>query len=110
MAFWKLGINPKLQHFFWRVITSSILTATRLLTRKVNIDPMCQWRCLEEETINHVLFLCPHAQNIWRCSNVPSQRLQQPSQILEDNLWLLLEFHCTSNLPIELHLLPFWTT
>lgn len=40
----------------------------------------------------------------------PSLRFQHPSQDLMDNLRLLLVFHSTSQLPIELRLLHFWIT
>lgn len=86
---WPFGsyiLTVKYNTFLWRIITGSLSTATRLITRNVNMDPICQWCCLDEESINHVLFLCPHAQNIWRCSSIPSLNLQQPSANLEDNL------------------------
>lgn len=110
MEFWKLGINPKIQHFFWRVITESLPTATRLITCHFDISPFCQRCGLQEESINHVLFTCPHAQCIWRSSNITHPQLLQPYDQLEDNLKILLEFHKTTRLRIEVRLLPFWLT
>lgn len=41
----------------------SIPTIDRLISRHVNINPLCQCCCLEDETINYVLFICPFVQS-----------------------------------------------
>ncbi|CAA7038924.1 unnamed protein product [Microthlaspi erraticum] len=67
-AIWKLHIPPKIQHFLWKAVAGAIPTAERLCSRTVSIDPICPRCCLQEETINHVLFDCVHANSVWRCS------------------------------------------
>ena len=92
---WKLNILPKIKQFLWRVISGALATYTNLCTRGINIDPTCQRCCLEDESINHVLFLCPHATAIWRCSGIISVHLF--SKTLEDNIQLL--FSIMESLP-----------
>lgn len=57
---WKLDILPQIQHFLWRTVSGVLPTYVQLCSRGINIDPDCQICCLEEESINHTLFLCPH--------------------------------------------------
>ena len=81
---WDLNILPKVKQFLWRVVSGALPTATRLCTRGINMDPTCQRCCLDDESINHVLFLCPHAYAIWRCSGMLVT--QNFSNNLEDNI------------------------
>ena len=87
---WKLNILPKIKHFLWRVVSGALPTYTKLCTRGINIDPTCQRCCQDDETINHILFMCPHAKAMWRCSGI------LPSHVftlnLEDNLQALFGF------------------
>lgn len=71
MQCWKLNILPKIKLSLWKVLSGAISTYVQLCTRGIKLDPTCQRCCLEDESINHVLFRCPHAYAIWRCSNLP---------------------------------------
>ena len=68
---WKLNIMPKLNHFLWRILSKAIGTTTRLNSRGMNLDPICQRCGLAEETIDHCFFTCPDLICIWRLSNLP---------------------------------------
>lgn len=103
---WKLDILPKIQHFLWKVLSGALPTYVQLCSRGVNIDPICQRCCLEEETINHVLFLCPHAFAIWRYSGLSVRNLQ--SDDLESNILVLLDIMKSEEIENSLRRLPFW--
>ena len=64
---WKLEILPKIHQFLWKVVSGALPTYVQLCIRGINTDPVCQRCCMEEESINHVMFLCPHALAIWHC-------------------------------------------
>lgn len=103
---WKLEILPKIQHFLWKVVSGALPTYMQLCSRGVNTDPICQRCCVEEETINHVLFLCPHAQATWRCSGLPYSSLL--SLNLEENISVLFELMHKEDRPASLSKYAFW--
>ncbi|KAL0683422.1 hypothetical protein Bca4012_050270 [Brassica carinata] len=75
---WDLNILPKVKQFLWRVVSGALPTSTKLCMRGINMDPTFQRCCLDDESINHVLFLCPHAYATWRCSEVKSSKWEPP--------------------------------
>ncbi|KAG2275966.1 hypothetical protein Bca52824_058521 [Brassica carinata] len=80
---WRLNILPKIKHFLWRVVSGALPTYTKLCTSIINIYPTCHRCCVEDETINHVLFLFPHSTAVWRCSGIlPSHVFQYESNRL----------------------------
>ncbi|KAG2310874.1 hypothetical protein Bca52824_022431 [Brassica carinata] len=101
---WKLQILPKIKQFLWRAISGALPTAVRLCTRGIFIDPTCQRCCLEEETINHMLFVCPHALAIWRCANNPLANSFKDN--LEDNLAMM--FDQIVSVEVQMSLSSFW--
>ncbi|XP_010468701.1 PREDICTED: uncharacterized protein LOC104748809 [Camelina sativa] len=104
---WKLKILPKIKHFLWNVLSKSLGTATRLVTRGVVIETICK-RCKQsDETINHTLFTCPSLQTIWNLANLP---LQNSFDITDHelNISYLLSLYKDSSLSLEQKLLPFW--
>lgn len=103
---WKLQIPPKLQHYFWRIITGALPVSERLISRTINVDPLCKRCCTELETINHVLFECIHAKAVWRCSHF--QQFDNPATELEDNLKIILDIMKTSTLPPQVCFFPCW--
>ncbi|WZZ89195.1 hypothetical protein YC2023_117774 [Brassica napus] len=72
-------------------------TYVQLCLRGIDTDPTCQRCCVEEETINHVLFICPQAQATWRCSGLPFLNFQ--SQDLEENISSLFALMNSTNIP-----------
>lgn len=57
---------PKLKHFLWRILSKVFATATRLITREMKIDKICQRCFFAPETINNTLFTCPYSIMVWR--------------------------------------------
>lgn len=104
--FWKLKILPKIKQFLWKCSSGDLPTLVHLCSRGIKIDPVCQRCCMEEETIAHALFLCPHAQAIWRCSGFSSTDMF--SDNLQENLTILFELSNASNTTKSASKLPFW--
>ncbi|XP_010469706.1 PREDICTED: uncharacterized protein LOC104749719 [Camelina sativa] len=62
---WELPVPPKIKHFFWQIASGSLPVTVRLASRGVNCDTICKRCDLEEESINHTLFECPHSRQVW---------------------------------------------
>ncbi|KAJ0258883.1 Ribonuclease H domain-containing protein [Hirschfeldia incana] len=61
---WNLPVAPKIKHFAWKVLKRAIPAGERLVERHINADPKCK-RCGCNESIIHLLFHCPFAQQVW---------------------------------------------
>lgn len=103
---WKLHVAPKIHHFLWRCLSGALATTTQLRTRSIPADPICQRCCQEEETVNHILFTCPFAQMVWRCTT--SQGHHRFSAELEDNINKLLQYYKDQTIPLVQRISPFW--
>lgn len=103
---WDLEILLKIQHFLWKAVSGALSTFVQMCSRGININPICQRCCLEEETINHVLFLCLHAFATWRCSGLPLHGIQ--STDLEQNIAELFNMLHRRNIPSSISKLSFW--
>lgn len=69
---WKLKAPPKIKTFFWRALSNAISVGELLVKRGIKMDSCCQACGFEGESINHILFTCPIARQIWALVNVPS--------------------------------------
>ncbi|KAL9811762.1 putative reverse transcriptase zinc-binding domain-containing protein [Arabidopsis thaliana] len=69
---WNLQTAPKIKIFLWKVLNGAVAVEDRLRCRGVKADEGCLMCGADQETINHILFLCPLARQIWALSLVPS--------------------------------------
>ncbi|KAL0711802.1 hypothetical protein Bca4012_018780 [Brassica carinata] len=69
---WKTKAPPKLKHFLWRINSGALAVKSQLRTRGINLDPTCSVCGQNTETINHVLFHCNTAKEVWEQSNIPN--------------------------------------
>ena len=69
---WKVKTAPKIQVFLWKSINGAIAVLARLLTRGIKNYDGCLLCDAEEETVNHLLFLCPYARQVWAVANFPT--------------------------------------
>lgn len=69
---WKVKTAPKIQVFLWKNIQGAIAVSARLATKGIKNYDGCLLCGAEEETINHILFLCPYARQVWALSHIPS--------------------------------------
>lgn len=67
---WKVKTVPKIKNFIWKVLNGALAIPERLQTRRLNVDKQCQLCLPENETINHILFSCPFARQVWALANV----------------------------------------
>lgn len=105
---WKLNIMPKLNHFLWRILSKAIGTTTRLNSRGMNLDPICQRCGLAEETIDHCFFTCPDSICIWRLSNLPFMGPLLTNDSMDNKIGFLLNIQGVQSLSLYQRLLPFW--
>lgn len=87
---WKLKAPRKIKHFLWQALAGCVATCGRLVDRHCGTDRSCP-RCGDtEESINHLLFLCPPALQCWALSNVPASSGFFPRASLFENFDYLL--------------------
>ena len=63
-ALWKLAVPPRVHIFLWLVSHNKIMTRDNLRKRQILKPEECSF-CLEKESVNHLLFECIVAKNIW---------------------------------------------
>jgi hypothetical protein len=62
---WKLDVPNVDKVFFWRACKNILPTRENLFKRKIISDHSCPVCGIEEETISHILWQCPSAQDVW---------------------------------------------
>ena len=67
---WGLSIPFKVKHFAWRACRDALPTKVNLKRRKVLTEDSCEWCKAKPETVGHVLWGCPKAQEVWECSKL----------------------------------------
>ncbi|KAL0723274.1 hypothetical protein Bca4012_037873 [Brassica carinata] len=82
---WKIPTLPKIRLFLWRALSGALAVAERLNSRGLGVEPNCKICDGGSETVNHVLFRCSSALQIWSAANIvlPTNVLQQS---LEENV------------------------
>ena len=73
-----LNIPPKVCTFLWRACSNIFPTRGNLHRRKMQVEPTCGLCCQCIEIVEHVLWDCPLARNVWalsigkiqKCTNV----------------------------------------
>ena len=54
------------------ILSAALPVADQILRRGMDVDPRCQVCGQEGESINHVLFTCSVARQVWALSGVPT--------------------------------------
>lgn len=60
---WNLKVAPKVKAFVWKILKRALPVGERLVERHIDVDPRCK-RCGASESIIHLLFHCPFAQQV----------------------------------------------
>lgn len=87
---WKLKAPRKMKHFLWQALSDCVTTCSRLSDRHCGTDRSCPRCGHEEESLNHLLFLCPPAFQTWALSDIPTILGTFPSESLYENFDYLL--------------------
>ena len=74
----------------------------QILRRGMSIDPSCQIRGQEREFINHVLFTCSVARQVWALSGVPTPEFGFQNGSIFANIQFLFELQKNSFIPIQI--------
>ncbi|XP_024013215.1 uncharacterized protein LOC112087539 [Eutrema salsugineum] len=86
---WKIRAPGKMKHFLWQSLSGCVATCQNLTFRHLGSDSRCP-RCGDpEESINHLLFLCPPALQVWALSDFPSLPGFFPSTSIYQNMSFL---------------------
>ena len=86
---WKICTLPNIRMFLWRCLSGALVVADRLNSKGLNVNNTCRICQSGDETINHVLFHCSYAHEVWRRVAITGLHVSfSPS--LEENFRTLL--------------------
>uniref|UniRef100_A0A803LAB8 Reverse transcriptase zinc-binding domain-containing protein n=1 Tax=Chenopodium quinoa TaxID=63459 RepID=A0A803LAB8_CHEQI len=87
-AVWNIKGSPKLKHFIWNAVKGNMAVKERLMQRHITNDVVCQL-CGGYESIDHALFYCVIAREIWQHSDLKAHLDDAPRETFAE-LWLWL--------------------
>lgn len=104
---WNLQTAPKIKVFLWKDLKGAIAVEDRLRTRGIHVDDGCLMCGEETETINHIMFQCPLARQIWALSLLPF-----PKNVFGNSIYANVNhlLHISQNLliPHQLRIVSPW--
>ncbi|XP_010418618.1 PREDICTED: uncharacterized protein LOC104704191 [Camelina sativa] len=98
---WKISTATKIRNFLWKVVSGAIPVADKMLSRGMKVDSRCQSCGLEGESVNHVLFSCTVARQVWAMFNFPVPCNGFDSESVFQNIYYLLLVSKNSKYPVE---------
>jgi len=69
---WKVQCLPKLLHFLWQILACCVPVTENLRKRGIKCDTSYARCGTTKETINHILFQCHLARQVWAFSHIPT--------------------------------------
>ncbi|XP_048622681.1 uncharacterized protein LOC125591851 [Brassica napus] len=84
--YWNVRCPLKIRHFLWQMVSGCIAVKKNLQARGIRGDICCARCGAEEESINHVFFECPPAQQVWALSKIPLNPVYFPTSSLFTNM------------------------
>lgn len=105
---WKLQTTIKIKVFLWKTLSEALPVVDLIVKRDMSIDSRCQTCGGEGESINHVLFFCSLARQVWAMSNFPSPDGGFDKNVLFSNFSHLLKTYQKNLVPIEIRRLFPW--
>ena len=69
---WKIKTPPKIKTFLWKALSNAIPVGELLVKKGIKMDPCCQACGFQGESINHILFDCAIARQVWALAYVPN--------------------------------------
>lgn len=71
---WKLNVPNNIKMFVWRACHNLLPTKANLLKQKVINSASCPICNLAEETVEHIVWSCPSASDVWSCGPIKIQK------------------------------------
>lgn len=105
---WKIQTAPKIKNFFWRALSDALPAGELLVRRGIKMDPVCQTCGFQGESINHIVFGCSIARQVWALSNVPHPENGYDPVSHYTNFHILLKMLRNSNIPEEVRISIPW--
>lgn len=105
---WKVQTVPKIKAFLWRAFSGALPVAELMNSRGMPIDLRCQSCGMEGESINHVLFTCTVARQLWALLLFPSPLGGFDELSLHSNFNYLLKIGNLKSVPLETRRLFPW--
>lgn len=68
---WSLLTDPKIKVYLWKALSGALPVVVALQGKGIRLNKLCQICGMEEESINHILFSCSLARQIWALSDYP---------------------------------------
>ncbi|KAG7591372.1 Endonuclease/exonuclease/phosphatase superfamily [Arabidopsis thaliana x Arabidopsis arenosa] len=99
---WGLQTAPKIKTFLWKALSGALAVGERLATRGMRLDQRCQFCGEEFESINHVLFTCAIARQVWALSLFPSPASGFSQSSIFANFQYVLSIGNDPQVPIEI--------
>ena len=65
MCIWQLEAPPKIRMFMWRILHRALATRLDLSKRHVVVSPTCHICNKEDESVEHMLLMCPWVEPVW---------------------------------------------
>lgn len=62
---WKCKIPPSVKIFLWKISLKILPTKIFLISRSMNLDPVCHWCGLHQEDLSHLFWNCSLATTAW---------------------------------------------
>lgn len=104
---WKMHTAPKIRVFIWKALKGAIAVEDRLNTRGIGVKDGCLMCGEASETVNHILFQCPLARQVWALSDVPCPISGFGSSIFS-NLHHLMQISQVEIIPMNLRFVNSW--
>ncbi|XP_027072055.1 uncharacterized protein [Coffea arabica] len=73
---WKQNVNQKLKVFMWKSLHGALPVRELIFNRTKQGNPMCAGCGEREETIEHMMFQCKKAKEIWKMAPVQWEGLE----------------------------------
>lgn len=99
---WSIPTEPKLRLFLWRASSDALPVAHLFAIRGMDRDNRCQLCGGDMESINHVLFTCSLARQVWALSLVPNPPLGFDELSFHSNLNYLIKMSKMAHFPVEI--------
>jgi len=94
--FGKYNVRLSYNTFLWQILSGCVLVTANLRKRGIKCDSGCVRCGTIEETINHTIFKCHPARQIWALSKIPTV----PGVFPTDSIYVNLD-HLFSRIPSD---------